>query len=31
MRNTGNLGLVLYDTSDKMSITATNNSLNHNM
>lgn len=31
MRNTNNLGLALYDTSDKMRITAVENSLNHNM
>lgn len=31
MRNTESLGLVLYDASDKMSITASENSLNHNM
>ena len=31
MRNTDNLGLALYDASDKMSITAADNSLNHNM
>ncbi len=31
MRNTDNLGLALYDANDKMSITAAENSLNHNM
>lgn len=31
MRNTNNLGLALYDASDKMRITAAENSLNHNM
>ena len=31
MRNTGNLGLALYDASDKMNITGSENSLNHNM
>lgn len=31
MRKTGNLGLSLYDASDKMSITGESDSLNHNM
>lgn len=31
MRNTNNLGLALYDASDKMNITGAENSLNHNM
>lgn len=31
MRQTTNLGLALYDTTDKMSITGAENSLNHNM
>lgn len=31
MRKTGNLGLSLYDASDKMSITGKSDSLNHNM
>lgn len=31
MRQTENLGLALYDTTDKMNITGAENSLNHNM
>lgn len=31
MRQTTNLGLALYDTTDKMNITGAENSLNHNM
>ena len=31
MRQTSNLGLALYDTTDKMNITGAENSLNHNM
>lgn len=31
MRQTSNLGLALYDTTDKMNITGEENSLNHNM
>lgn len=31
MRQTSNLGLALYDASDKMNITGAENSLNHNM
>lgn len=31
MRQTDNLGLALYDASDKMNITGAENSLNHNM
>lgn len=31
MRQTSNLGLALYDTTDKMKITGAENSLNHNM
>ena len=31
MRNTNNLHLALYDASDKMNITGSTNSLNHNM
>ena len=31
MKQTNNLGLMLYDSTDKMSITASTNSLNHNM
>ena len=31
MRHTGNLGLSLYDTGDKMNITGETDSLNHNM
>lgn len=31
MKQTNNLGLMLYDSADKMSITGSTNSLNHNM
>lgn len=31
MRQTDNLGLALYDTTDKMNVTGATNSLNHNM
>lgn len=31
MRNTNNLNLALYDASDKLNITSSTNSLNHNM
>ena len=31
MKQTNNLGLMLYDATDKMSITGSTNSLNHNM
>lgn len=31
MRSTTNLGLALYDASDKMNVTGSENSLNHNM